>query len=133
MKDNPMRTSWRFFLAAALAFAAVLPARSATEPPDALVRTTVDEVLGVIKQSRDRATLRKLAEQKVVPYFDSRNDSACGRNGMAQATPPAQRELERISARCWSTPTLMRSARPVQAAMDRQVKPAQVSRTMTPR
>src|SRR3990172_2904964 len=95
MKDNPMRTSSRFFLAAALAFAAVLPARSATEPPDALVKRTVDEVLGVIKQSQDRATLRKLAEQKVLPYFDFKEMTrlAVG-TAWRKATPQQQRELE---------------------------------------
>jgi phospholipid transport system substrate-binding protein len=38
--------------------------------PDVLVRTTVDEVLSVIQQTRDKKTLHRLAEQKVLPHFD---------------------------------------------------------------
>jgi phospholipid transport system substrate-binding protein len=38
--------------------------------PDALVKTTANEVLSVIKQSKDRKTLHDLAEQKVLPHFD---------------------------------------------------------------
>ena len=38
--------------------------------PDVLVKATVNEVLGVIQQSRDKNTLHKLAEQKVLPHFD---------------------------------------------------------------
>jgi phospholipid transport system substrate-binding protein len=48
-----------------LSFAA--PAQTA---PDALVRTTVNEVLHVIKQNKDRQTLHDLAEKKVLPHFD---------------------------------------------------------------
>ncbi len=47
------------------------PARAAdTSSPEALVKNTVEEVLGAIKQTQDRAALRKVAEQKVLPYFD---------------------------------------------------------------
>lgn len=38
--------------------------------PDALVRATVNEVLGAIKQTRERNALHNLAEQKVLPHFD---------------------------------------------------------------
>jgi phospholipid transport system substrate-binding protein len=38
--------------------------------PDVLVRTTVEEVLSAIQQTRDKKTLHKLAEQKVLPHFD---------------------------------------------------------------
>lgn len=38
--------------------------------PDGLVRTTVNEVLSVIKQNKDRKVLHDLAEQKVLPHFD---------------------------------------------------------------
>lgn len=38
--------------------------------PEALVRNTVSEVLGAIKQTRDRKALHDLAEQKVLPHFD---------------------------------------------------------------
>lgn len=51
-----------FFLAASVAAAELAP--------DALVRATVQDVLGVIKQNRDRRVLVEIAEQKVLPHFD---------------------------------------------------------------
>lgn len=45
-------------------------AAAAESAPDALVKSVVDEVLGVIKVNKDKRTLRDLAEQKVLPYFD---------------------------------------------------------------
>ena len=45
-------------------------AAQAQTAPDALVRTTVNEVLDVIKQNKDRQTLHDLAEKKVLPHFD---------------------------------------------------------------
>jgi phospholipid transport system substrate-binding protein len=38
--------------------------------PDALVKSTVDEVLAVMRQNKDPKTLISLAEQKVLPHFD---------------------------------------------------------------
>ena len=38
--------------------------------PDVLVKTTVNEVLLVIKQNPERKALHDLAEQKVLPHFD---------------------------------------------------------------
>jgi phospholipid transport system substrate-binding protein len=38
--------------------------------PDALVKSTVDEVLAVMRQNKDPKTLISLAEQKILPYFD---------------------------------------------------------------
>ena len=59
---------------AIFAFASsAVPAIATTDgntAPDALVRTTVDEVLEVIKRNKDRRTLRQLAEQKVLSNFD---------------------------------------------------------------
>ncbi len=46
--------------------------QAAETPPDALVRQTVDEVMAVIKQSKDKRTLHDLAEKKVLPKFDFR-------------------------------------------------------------
>jgi phospholipid transport system substrate-binding protein len=44
---------------------------AADTAPDTIVRSTVDDVLGVIKQNRqDRQALRDLAEKKVLPQFD---------------------------------------------------------------
>ena len=58
------RTLGVVFLVAAFA----VPA--AEVAPDALVKTTVDEVLSVIKQKKDKRTLHDLAEKKVLPHFD---------------------------------------------------------------
>ena len=50
---------------------ALLPfAVYAQTAPDALVRTTVTDVLNVIKQTKDRKTLHELADSKVLPHFD---------------------------------------------------------------
>lgn len=63
-----------FFALAFLAPAAVAPAVAATgsEPPDVLVKSVVEEVLVLIKDNKDPQTLRTLAEQKVLPFFDFR-------------------------------------------------------------
>jgi phospholipid transport system substrate-binding protein len=63
--------------------------------PDALVKSTTEEVLAVIKKSPDRATLRKVAEQKVLPYFDFKEmtRAAVGRP-WRDATPEQQKKLE---------------------------------------
>jgi len=50
-----------------LAACAVLAAEAA---PDALVKRTVDEVMTVLKENKDRRKLVELAEQKVLPHFD---------------------------------------------------------------
>jgi phospholipid transport system substrate-binding protein len=47
-------------------------AAQAQTAPDALVKATVDEVMAVIKDSKDRRTLQELAEKKVLPHFDFR-------------------------------------------------------------
>ena len=52
--------------------AAAFSARAADVAPDALVKTSVEEVLSVIKQNRDKRTLHELAEKKVLPHFDFR-------------------------------------------------------------
>jgi len=64
--------------------------------PDALVKSTVNEVLGVIKQNKDQNTLLALAEKKVVAHFDFRHMTqlALGRS-WSQATPAQQEALER--------------------------------------
>lgn len=52
------------------ALLASLAAPAAEVAPDVLVKTNVDEVLSVIKQSKDKRTLNDLAEKKVLPHFD---------------------------------------------------------------
>lgn len=67
----------------------------AAEPPDALVKQTVDEVLSVIKQSKDKRTLHELAERKVLPKFDFREMTilAVGRH-WRQASDAQRKALE---------------------------------------
>jgi phospholipid transport system substrate-binding protein len=81
-------------LACALAGPAAM-ARAATETPDAIVKSTVNEVLAVIHKTKDRATLTKLAEQKVLPRFDF-NEMTRLAVGAAwrKATPEQQRRLQ---------------------------------------
>ncbi len=43
---------------------------AAQTAPDALVKSTVDEVLGVIKTGKDRRVLSEVVETKVLPHFD---------------------------------------------------------------
>jgi phospholipid transport system substrate-binding protein len=83
-----------FFCAALLgiSFSAVA---ADTASPDQLVKTTADEVLSILRTTKDKATLRKLAEQKVLPYFDFRRMTqlAVGPS-WRQATPEQQKALE---------------------------------------
>lgn len=63
--------------------------------PDALVKATSDEVLKVIRTTRDKNELRQAAEQKVLPHFDFRamTQLAVGQH-WRQATPQQQKALE---------------------------------------
>jgi phospholipid transport system substrate-binding protein len=75
------------FLAAGAAYAQTAP--------DALVKTTVDEVLGVLKTSKDRRVLSDVVEKKVLPHFDfqAMTRSAVGRH-WREASPAQQQSLE---------------------------------------
>ncbi|MBX9904446.1 MAG: ABC transporter substrate-binding protein [Burkholderiales bacterium] len=63
--------------------------------PDVLVRTTVEEVLAILKQNQDRRTLQDVAEKKVLPHFDFRvmTQTAMGKS-WRDATPAQQKALE---------------------------------------
>jgi phospholipid transport system substrate-binding protein len=63
--------------------------------PDVLVRTTVEEVLTILKQNQDRRALQDIAEKKVLPYFDFRamTQTAMGKS-WRDATPAQQKSLE---------------------------------------
>ncbi|HTD89974.1 MAG TPA: ABC transporter substrate-binding protein [Burkholderiales bacterium] len=63
--------------------------------PDALVKSTVDEVLGVIKTSKDRRVLVDVVEKKVLPHFDfqAMTRLAVGRFWQ-EASPAQQKSLE---------------------------------------
>lgn len=71
------------------------PAVSAQTAPDVLVRTTVDEVLAVLKQNNDRRVLQDIVEKKVLPHFDFRamTQLAMGKT-WRDATPAQQKALE---------------------------------------
>jgi phospholipid transport system substrate-binding protein len=70
-------------------------ARAAGESPEVIVKSAIDDVLEASKTTRDRSALRKLAEQKVIPYFDFTDMTrlAVGAN-WRKATPEQQRALE---------------------------------------
>ena len=70
-------------------------AAAAEVAPDALVKATADEVLAVIRTTKDKTMLRNAAEQKVLPHFDFRamTQLAVGQH-WRQATPEQQKALE---------------------------------------
>lgn len=53
-----------------LSLLSVFAVAAAESAPDALVKSTVDEVLAVLKENKDKRTLVELAEKKVLPHFD---------------------------------------------------------------
>lgn len=79
-------------LCAGLTFAGAGLAQTA---PDAVIKNTVNEVLGVLKTSKDRRVLADVIEKKVLPNFDFREMTkmAVGRH-WRDATPAQQRSLE---------------------------------------
>lgn len=74
---------------------AAFAVQAADMTPDALVKTTVDEVLSVIKQNKDKRTLHDLAEKKVLPHFDfqAMTRLAVGK-WWREANPDQQKKLE---------------------------------------
>lgn len=84
-----------YLLTMGLLLAPAFPAPAADIAPDALVRSTVDEVLTVIRQNQDRQALRRLAEQKVLPHFDfKRMTQIAAGAAWRQANPAQQQALE---------------------------------------
>jgi phospholipid transport system substrate-binding protein len=86
--------SWINYLCAAL-LSVSLSAGAAELSPDALVKATADDVLTVIRTTKDKVALRKAAEQKVLPHFDFRamTQLAVGQH-WRQASPEQQKALE---------------------------------------
>lgn len=74
---------------------AAFSVQAAEVAPDTLVKTTVDEVLSVIKQNKDKRTLHALAEKKVLPHFDfqAMTRLAMGKS-WREANPDQQNKLE---------------------------------------
>jgi phospholipid transport system substrate-binding protein len=88
-----MKTSLHCFAAYLLVVACSVTAADIT--PDAMVKSTVDEVLAVIKQNKDKQALRQLAEQKVLPHFDfKRTIQLAMGTAWRQANPAQQQALE---------------------------------------
>jgi phospholipid transport system substrate-binding protein len=83
-------------LLTALCLAGAMTVSLAQSAPDALVKSTVDDVLEVIKKTKDKRTLRKVAEEKVLPKFDFKEmtRSAVG-PGWNKASPEQQETLEK--------------------------------------
>jgi phospholipid transport system substrate-binding protein len=67
----------------------------AADAPDALIKQTADEVLSIIRTTKDKKALRELAERKVLPHFDFRTMTqlAVGKH-WREATPAQQKSLE---------------------------------------
>jgi phospholipid transport system substrate-binding protein len=80
--------------AMALLFALCVQAQG--QAPDAVVKTTTDEVLATIKQTKDQRALIQVAEQKVLPRFDFKRMTqlAVGQS-WNKASPQQQEALER--------------------------------------
>lgn len=74
---------------------AAFSAFAADSDPSALVKSNTDEVLRVIKQSKDKGALYDLAEQKISSHFDfqAMTRFAVGRS-WREASPEQQRKLE---------------------------------------
>lgn len=79
-----------------LALLLALTAHAQGNAPDAIVKSTVDEVLGVIKQTKDQRALIELAEKKVISRFDFKRMTqlAVGQS-WSKASPAQQEALER--------------------------------------
>lgn len=88
-----MSTIARFACGCLLAIA--VAAQAAETGPEALVKSTVDEVLSAIRQTKDPRALVELAEKKVVRHFDFRRMTqlAVGRS-WSQASAAQQDALE---------------------------------------
>jgi len=87
--------AWLARACALCLYGTVTTSIAADVAPDAMVKSTVDEVLNVIKQNKDKRALREIAEQKVLPHFDFKRMTqlAVGR-AWREATPTQQEALE---------------------------------------
>ena len=74
---------------------AAFASQAADIEPSTIVKSNVDEVLSVIKQSKDKRVLYELAEQKIASHFDfqAMTQQASGRF-WRDANPEQRRRLE---------------------------------------
>ena len=88
-----MKRTLSFLCAALLSLA--FTAGAAETTPDALVKSTADEILSIIRANKDKKILRELAEKKVLPHFDFRamTQLAVGRH-WREASAAQQKALE---------------------------------------
>lgn len=83
-------------LIAAALFAGSMNLAIAQTTPDAMVKSTVDDVMEVLKKTKDKRALRKAAEEKVLPKFDFKEMTRLAVGpGWKEATPEQQEALER--------------------------------------
>lgn len=83
------------FASLAFALPSLAAAGASDISPDALVKSTADEVLAIIRTTKDKKVLREAAEKKVLPYFDFRamTQLAVGKH-WREANPTQQKALE---------------------------------------
>lgn len=91
-----MKNLSRVLLILVLCLAATATARAEDTAPDALVKSTTDEVLKVIRETNDAHRLNEVARGKVVPHFDfvRMTRLAVGKD-WKKATPEQQQALEK--------------------------------------
>lgn len=83
------------YLASLMLLSFVGASLAANTAPDAVVKSTVDEVLSAINQTRDKSALRRLAEEKVSPRFDFRQMTQLAVGpAWRKANPEQQQALE---------------------------------------
>jgi phospholipid transport system substrate-binding protein len=111
-----------------LALLASVVGDAAEVAPDVLVRSNVEEVLSVIKQSKDKRTLNDLAERKVLPHFDfqSMTQLAVGKSWRDASPDQQQRLVSAFRTLLVNTYTTALSQSAVTDAKV-EVKPAQVA------
>lgn len=87
---------WLLLSAIPLLLSATARAIAAPAGPEDLVKSTSDDVMGVIRQTSDRAKLQQLAQEKVVPHFDFERMTqlAVGR-AWRDATPDQRQQLQK--------------------------------------
>jgi len=95
MKTVSQYLAWLMVLSVAVALSLVAASVEANTAPEALVKATVDEVLSVINQTRDKSALRRLAEEKVLPRFHFRQMTQLAVGpAWHKASPEQQQALE---------------------------------------
>src|SRR5688572_28068577 len=70
------------------------PAAASAAAPDELVKNTFEEAKAIVKKTQDPRELRRIAEQKLLPYFDFNTMTRLAVGpGWRNATPAQQQAL----------------------------------------